>query len=140
LEGQQMVAEGAEAAAAEGEAAQAGDTAAAAGDGDSADARRRAGASADNTSSVTTSVDPGREAENAADMGAGAQTGETQVSVPGNQGFGKTGQQPDSIGDHPAAGTGAPVRGADGGGDEAETQHPSSPEQDKGAESVGVAS
>jgi small subunit ribosomal protein S2 len=135
LEGQQMVAEGAEAAT-EGETAQAGDVAA--GDGDAAGARRRA--SADNTSSVTTSVDPGREAENATDMGAGAQSGETQVSVAGNQGFGKTGQQPDSIGDHPQAGTGAPVRGADGGGDEAETEPQSSPEQDKGAESVGVAS
>ena len=141
LEGQQMVAEGADAAATEGEAAaaQAGETAAAV-DGDNAEARRRASASADNTSSVTTSVDPGREAENATDMGAGAQSGETQVSVPGNQGFGKTGQQPDSIGDHPQAGTGAPVRGADGGGAEAETQPQSSPEQDKGAESVSVAS
>jgi hypothetical protein len=97
-------------------------------------------ASADNTSSVTTSVDPGREAENAADMGAAAPSAETQVSVPGNQGFGKTGQQPDSIGDHPVAGTGAPTRGASGGGDEAEAPHESSAEQDKGAESVGVAS
>jgi small subunit ribosomal protein S2 len=135
LEGQQMVAEGAEAAA-EGDAQQA----AGAGDSDDAGARRRASASADNTSSVTTSVDPGREAENAADMGAAAPSAETQVSVPGNQGFGKTGQQPDSIGDHPEAGTGAPVGGASGGGDEAESPHESSAEQDKGAESVGVAS
>jgi small subunit ribosomal protein S2 len=135
LEGQQMVAEGAEAAA-EADAQQA----AGAGDSDDAGARRRASDSADNTSSVTTSVDPGREAENMADMGAAAPSAETQVSVPGNQGFGKTGQQPDSIGDHPEAGTGAPVRGASGGGDEAESPHDSSAEQDKGAESVGVAS
>ncbi|HUQ33706.1 MAG TPA: 30S ribosomal protein S2 [Pyrinomonadaceae bacterium] len=124
MEGQQMVAEGAESA--DGTAAPA--------------AEATTSGSADNTGSVTTSVDPGREAENAADMGAGAQTGETQTSVPGNQGFGKTGQQPDSIGDHPQAGTGAPVSGATGGGDEAESRHESSAEQDKGAESVGVAS
>jgi small subunit ribosomal protein S2 len=136
LEGQQMVAEGAESAA-EGDAQQA----AGAGESDDAGARRRASASADNTSSVTTSVDPGLEAENAADMGAAAPSAETQVSVPGNQGFGTTGQQPDSIGDHPEAGTGAPTRGASGGGgDEAEKPHDSSAEQDKGAESVGVAS
>ncbi|HYO92082.1 MAG TPA: hypothetical protein VEQ40_10615, partial [Pyrinomonadaceae bacterium] len=91
--------------------------------------------------SVTTSVDPGREASMAADMGDAAPSTETQTSVPGNQGFGRTGQQPDSVGDHPQAGTGAPVRGADGAGeDESELQHPSSPEADKGAESVGVAS
>ncbi|HEY0378246.1 MAG TPA: 30S ribosomal protein S2 [Pyrinomonadaceae bacterium] len=132
LEGQQMVAEGAD------QDEQAG---AAAGDSDAGGRqRRRAGASSDNTSSVTTSTDPGREAENATDMGAGAQSGETQVSVPGNVGFGRTGQQPDSVGDHPQAGTGAPVAGASGGGDEAEVQPSSSPEQDKGAESVGVAS
>jgi small subunit ribosomal protein S2 len=138
MEGQQMIAEGAEAAEAEA-AQQAGD--AAAGDGDAGGRqRRRASASADNTSSVTTSVDPGREAENVTDMGAAAPSAETQTSVPGNQGFGKTGQQPDSIGDHPQAGTGAPVPGASGGGDEAEARHESSAEQDKGAESVGVAS
>jgi small subunit ribosomal protein S2 len=126
MEGQQMVAEGAEAA-----------------DGGAAPAAAESpagGGSADNAGSVTASVAPGGEAENATDMGAGAQTGETQTSVPGNQGFGKTGQQPDSIGDHPQAGTGAPVRGATGGGDEAKSRHESSAEQDKGAESVGVAS
>jgi small subunit ribosomal protein S2 len=136
LEGQQMIAEGAteaESAAAEEEAAT----------GEEGRARRRRSASADNTSSVTTSVDPGREASNVADMGASAPSVETQVSVPGNQGFGTTGQQPDSVGDHPQAGTGAPVRGADGGGsadDEAEERPQSSAEQEKGAESVGVAS
>jgi small subunit ribosomal protein S2 len=136
LEGQQMVAEGAETA--ETDSAQA--DVAAAGTGDDAGARRRASASADNTSSVTTSVDPGREAENAADMGNAAPSAETQVSVPGNQGFGTTGQQPDSIGDHAQAGTGAPVAGASGGGDdEAKLPHDAAAEQEKGAESVGIA-
>jgi small subunit ribosomal protein S2 len=138
LEGQQMVTEGATEDADSGAEAAEGD-----GDAGRAAARRRraAGSSADNTSSVTTSIDPGREAENATDMGASAPSAETQVSVPGNQGFGKTGQQPDSIGDHPQAGTGAPVAGASGGGTaEAEAPHESSAEQDKGAESVGVAS
>jgi small subunit ribosomal protein S2 len=120
LEGQQMVTEG----ATEAEDA----------------AEEETSASADNTSSVTTSLDPGREAENVTDMGASAPSTETQVSVPGNQGFGTTGQQPDSVGDHPQAGTGAPVRGADGAGDEAEERPSSSAEQEKGAESVGVAS
>jgi small subunit ribosomal protein S2 len=136
LEGQQMVTEGATeaesaAAAAEEETAT----------GEDGRTRRRRSASADNTSSVTTSRDPGREAENVTDMGAAAPSTETQVSVPGNQGFGKTGRQPDSVGDHPQAGTGAPVRGADGGGEqESELRPQSSAEQDKGAESVGVAS
>jgi small subunit ribosomal protein S2 len=101
----------------------------------------RAAASSDNTSSVTTAADPGREAANTADMGASAPSTETQTSVPGNQGFGRTGQQPDSVGDHPQAGTGAPVRGATGAGEaESELQPESSPEADKGAESVGVGS
>jgi len=132
LEGQQLVAEGGE-----GPEGAAGEEASAEGDGRS---RRRAGASGDNTSSVTTSIDPGREAANVTDMGAAAPSAETQVSVPGNQGFGTTGQQPDSVGDHPQAGTGAPASGASGGGDAAEAQPESSPEQDKGAESVGVGS
>ena len=136
LEGQQMVAEG---ASAEAEAA-----AAAAGAEEETTAeerpRRRRSASADNTSSVTTSVDPGREAENVTDLGQSAPSAETQVSVPGNQGFGKTGQQPDSTGDHPQAGTGAPVAGADGAGNAAESQPQSSAEEEKGAESVSVAS
>ncbi len=94
------------------------------------------------TSSVTMKRDPGRAAENITDMGASAPSAETQVSVPGNQGFGKTGQQPDSIGDHPQAGTGAPVRGATGASAEESigTEPQSSPEQDKDAESVSVAS
>ncbi|HYJ47197.1 MAG TPA: 30S ribosomal protein S2 [Pyrinomonadaceae bacterium] len=133
LEGQQMVAEGGEGP--EAAAGEEGGT-----DTDGRTRRRASSASGDNTSSVTTSMDPGREAENAVDMGAGAPSAETQVSVPGNQGFGKTGQQPDSVGDHEQAGTGAPAAGAGGAGDEAEARPQSSAEQDKGAESVGVAS
>ena len=134
LEGQQMVTEGSDEA--EGREAMAAEA-----DGEGGRQRRRErSASGDNTSSVTTSRDPGREAENVTDMGAGAQTGETQVSVPGNQGFGTTGQQPDSVGDHEQAGTGSPVRGADGGGNEAESRPSSSAEQEKSAESVGIAS
>src|ERR671917_557531 len=68
------------------------------------------------TSSVTTQRDPGAQSQNFTDMENAAPTTDTQVSVPGNMGFGKTGQQPDSVGDHPAEGTGAPVRGASGGG------------------------
>jgi small subunit ribosomal protein S2 len=133
LEGQQMLTEGGEAVEGAG-----GEEVAA--DGDGKPRRRPTSASGDNTSSVTTSRDPGREAENVTDMGAGAQDAETQVSVPGNQGFGKTGQQPDSVGDHPQSGTGAPVRGADGGGsDESSLPRPDNAEQEKGAESVGAA-
>jgi small subunit ribosomal protein S2 len=135
LEGQQMLTEGSDAAA-EGMGA----TDEAATEADGGKPRRRVSASGDNTSSVTTSRDPGREAENVTDMGAGAQDGSTQVSVSGNQGFGKTGQQPDSVGDHPQAGTGAPVRGASGGGsDEASQPRPDNAQQEKGAESVGAA-
>ncbi|MDT5059860.1 MAG: small subunit ribosomal protein [Acidobacteriota bacterium] len=139
LEGQQMIAEGAEAAEGGAPAAET----AAGGDGDATTARQSRPASSsavDNTSSATTSVDPGREAENATDTGTAAPSTETQVSVPGNQGFGTTGQQPDSVGDHAQAGTGAPVPGAAGGGDEAESRPQSNAEQDKDAESVGVAS
>src|SRR5919206_3363162 len=69
------------------------------------------------TSSVTTERDPGRQSENFTDMQAAAPSAETQVSVPGNKGFATTGQQPDSVGDHPQAGPGAPQSGASGGGD-----------------------
>ncbi|HYE64880.1 MAG TPA: 30S ribosomal protein S2, partial [Pyrinomonadaceae bacterium] len=128
LEGQQMATEG----AVEGEGAKEPE---AAGEEVEAKPRRRT------TSSVTSRREPGREAENFTDMAASAPSAETQVAVPGNKGFGKTGQQPDSVGDHTQAGTGAPVRGASGGGDESsELQPQSSPEEEKGAESVGVAS
>jgi small subunit ribosomal protein S2 len=101
---------------------------------------RRRSASADSTSSVTTVRDPGREAANVTDMEASAPSPETQVSAPGNIGFHTTGQQPDSIGDHEQAGTGAPVRGATGGGEnDAELSAERDAEQEKGAESVGAA-
>jgi small subunit ribosomal protein S2 len=143
LEGQQMSTEGGEEEAGAGAAEQQQAAGATTADttGEGRGRRATGGASADNTSSVTTSMDAGREAENAADMSASAPSAATQTSVPGNQGFGRTGQQPDSVGDHPQAGTGAPVRGATGGGEnEGELQPSSSPEEDKGAESVGVAS
>jgi small subunit ribosomal protein S2 len=102
--------------------------------------RNSLSASGDGTSSVTTARDPGREAQNFTDMGASAPSTETQVSVPGNIGFGRTGQQPDSIGDSPVEGRGAPVRGASGGGeDESALPRPDDAHQTKGAESVGVA-
>jgi small subunit ribosomal protein S2 len=101
--------------------------------------RQTPSASGDGTSSVTTARDPGRESQNFTDMQAAAPSAETQVSSPGNQGFGKTGQQPDSIGDHEQAGTHAPVRGAGGAGDESATRTETSAEQEKGAESVGAA-
>ncbi|HYH84158.1 MAG TPA: 30S ribosomal protein S2 [Pyrinomonadaceae bacterium] len=91
------------------------------------------------TSSVTTEREPGRQSENFTDMQNAAPSAETQVSVPGNIGFGKTGQQPDSVGDHEQAGTGAPVRGATGTTDAEGTEPPRSPEQEKGAETVGAA-
>jgi len=73
-------------------------------------------------------------------MSPTATSTEIQSSVPGNIGFGRTGQQPDSVGDQEQIGTGAPVRGATGKPDDEGTQPPRSPEQEKGAESVGVAS
>jgi small subunit ribosomal protein S2 len=91
------------------------------------------------TSSITTERDPGAQSVNATDMQASAPSTETQVSVPGNQGFGKTGQQPASIGDHEQVGTHAPVRGATGGDGTVGTEPQSSPEQEKGAETVGAA-
>ena len=98
-------------------------------------------AGATTTSPVTTKRDPGAESQTAVDMGAAAPSAETQVSVPGNQGFGRTGQQPDSIGDHPQEGTGAPVHGASGTPvNSADLPAESSPKEDKGAEQVGVAS
>ncbi|MDQ3908564.1 MAG: hypothetical protein M3268_09505, partial [Acidobacteriota bacterium] len=64
---------------------------------------------------------------------------ETQVSVPGNQGFAKTGQQPAAFGDADQIGTHAPVRGAFGAGAEGETPPERDAGQEKGAESVGAA-
>jgi len=102
--------------------------------------RQTPSASGDGTSSVTTARDPGRESRNFTDMQNAAPSTETQVSSPGNQGFGKTGQQPDSVGDHEQIGTHAPVRGATGGGaDESDVRPARDAEQEKGAESVGAA-
>src|SRR5437763_764952 len=79
------------------------------------------------TSSITTEREPGRQSENFTDMQAAAPSAETQVSVPGNKGFAKTGQQPDSVGDHEQAGTHAPVRGASGTGEAKGSEPQSSP-------------
>jgi small subunit ribosomal protein S2 len=139
IEGQQMRSKDSEEETAE--AGQATTAATAAPATETTDAGSNAGLRPTTTSSVTTQRDPGAQSQNAADMAASAPSAETQVSVPGNQGFGRTGQQPDSVGDHEQVGTGAPVRGASGGGsDESELRAPSSAEKDKGAESVGVAS
>ncbi|HYO64267.1 MAG TPA: 30S ribosomal protein S2 [Pyrinomonadaceae bacterium] len=106
-----------------------------------ADAGSNAGVRPPVTSSVTTHRDPGAESQTVADMAGSAPSAETQVAVPGSQSFAKTGQQPDAVGDHEQAGTGAPVRGATGGGtDESELRGPSSAERGKGAETVGAAS
>jgi small subunit ribosomal protein S2 len=135
LEGQQMVTEGADEGKESGEAQQEGT------DGESGRTRRRTSASPDGTSSITTRRDPGSSSEMVADMGEGMASADTQISVAGNQGFGRIGQQPDSVGDHPQVGTNAPTRGADSGGEApAETRPQASAEQEKGAESVGVAS
>ncbi len=75
--------------------------------------------------------------------GAELESGSTdaaRTSVPGNVGFGKTGQQPDSIGDHPQAGTGAPVDGASGSNESSATSPKPAEEEDKSAESVVAAS
>jgi small subunit ribosomal protein S2 len=134
VEGQQLRGEG---------GAEAGEAQAAAGGATAPEAtgtRPSLSASGDGTSSVTPARDPGRESQNFTDMQNAAPSTETQVSVPGNQGFGKTGQQPAAVGDAEQAGTHAPVRGAFGGGeDEAETRPNRDAEQGKGAESVGAA-
>src|SRR2546423_8037339 len=91
------------------------------------------------TSSVTTERDPGRKSENFTDMQAAAPSAETQVAVPGNKGFATTGQQPDSIGDHEQVGTHAPVRGATGAAEAEGTEPQTSPDEEKGAETVGAA-
>src|ERR671932_921911 len=119
IEGQQLSTKGAEGEAEPG----AGEPAAAA---DQPTARAV-------TSSVTTERDPRRQSVNFTDMQAAAPSAETQVSVPGNRGFAKTGQQPDSVGDHEQEGTQAPVRGATGAAEGEGAEPPqSSPEQEKG--------
>jgi small subunit ribosomal protein S2 len=91
------------------------------------------------TSSVTTAREPGAQSAQVAGGDVANVSPAVEVSVPGNTGFGKTGQQPDSVGDHEQIGTHAPVRGASGSGEAEGTQPSSSPEQEKGAETVGAA-
>ena len=69
-----------------------------------------------------------------------APTAEAQSSVPGNKGFGTAGQQPDSIGDHIQAGSGAPVNGATGSNESSATSPDPAGEEDKSAETVVAAS
>jgi small subunit ribosomal protein S2 len=91
------------------------------------------------TSSVTTERDPGAQSTQVAGGDVSEVSTQTVVSAPGNIGFARTGQQPDSVGDHEQAGTHAPVRGATGSPDSEGTQPSSSPEAEKGAETVGAA-
>ena len=108
-------------------------------------AAEAAGAAAPTSRVVTSSVDSTREIEPGAQSAqvAGGDvsqvSADVQTSVPGNQGFARQGQQPDSVGDHAQVGTGAPVRGATGSPDAEGTQPPQSPEAEKGAETVGAA-
>jgi small subunit ribosomal protein S2 len=93
------------------------------------------------TSSVdsTREVEPGAQSAQVAGQDVSSVSADVQTSVPGNQGFARQGQQPDSVGDHAQVGTGAPVRGATGSPDAEGTQPPQSPEAEKGAETVGAA-
>jgi small subunit ribosomal protein S2 len=91
------------------------------------------------TSSVTSEIEPGAQSAQVAGGDVSQVSTETRVSSPGNVGFATTGQQPDSVGDHEQIGTGAPVRGATGAGEAEGTEPQSSPEQEKGAETVGAA-
>jgi small subunit ribosomal protein S2 len=98
------------------------------------------------TSRVTTStvdstreIEPGAQSAQVAGGDVSEVSAEVRASVPGNIGFARTGQQPDSVGDHEQVGTGARVRGATGSPDAEGTQAPQSPEAEKGAETVGAA-
>jgi small subunit ribosomal protein S2 len=105
-----------------------------------------AGAAPAPTSRVVTSavdstreIEPGAQSAQVAGGDVSNVSADVQVSVPGNQGFARQGQQPDSVGDHAQVGTHAPVRGATGSPDSEGTQAPQSPEAEKGAETVGAA-
>jgi hypothetical protein len=108
-------------------------------------AAEAAGAAAPTSRAVTSSVDstreiePGAQSTQVAGQDVSNVSADVQTSVPGNQGFARQGQQPDSVGDHAQVGTGAPVRGATGSPDSEGTQAPQSPEAEKGAETVGAA-
>jgi hypothetical protein len=91
------------------------------------------------TSSVTREIEPGAQSAQVAGQDVSNVSADVQTSVPGNQGFGRTGQQPDSVGDHEQVGTHAPERGATGSADAVGTQPPQSPEAEKSAETVGAA-
>ncbi len=91
------------------------------------------------TSSVTTERDPGAQSAQVAGGDVSDVSTQVGVSVPGNIGFARTGQQPDSVGDHEQVGSHAPVRGATGGPGTEGKGPQQSPEQEKGAESVGAA-
>ena len=114
-------------------------------DDEQAEAAAAGAAPAPTSRVVTSSVDSTREIEPGAQSAqvAGGDvsniSADVQTSVPGNQGFARQGQQPDSVGDHGQVGTGAPVRGATGSPDAEGTQPPQSPEAEKGAETVGAA-
>ncbi|HEX8353758.1 MAG TPA: 30S ribosomal protein S2 [Pyrinomonadaceae bacterium] len=114
-------------------------------DDEQAEAAAAGAAPAPTSRVVTSSVDSTREIEPGAQSAqvAGGDvsnvSADVQVSVPGNIGFARQGQQPDSVGDHGQVGTGAPVRGATGSPDAEGTQPPQSPEAEKGAETVGAA-
>ena len=87
----------------------------------------------------TREIEPGAQSAQVAGEDVSNVSADVQTSVPGNQGFARTGQQPDSVGDHAQVGTGAPVRGATGAAEAEGTQPPQSPEAEKGAETVGAA-
>jgi small subunit ribosomal protein S2 len=114
-------------------------------DDEQAEAAAAGAAPAPTSRAVTSTVDstreiePGAQSTQVAGVDVSTVSADVQVSVPGNQGFGRQGQQPDSVGDHGQVGTGAPVRGATGSPDAEGTQPPQSPEAEKGAETVGAA-
>jgi small subunit ribosomal protein S2 len=87
----------------------------------------------------TRAIEPGAQSAQVAGGDVSQVSADVQTSVPGNQGFARTGQQPDSVGDHAQVGTHAPVRGATGATEAEGTQPPQSPEAEKGAETVGAA-
>jgi small subunit ribosomal protein S2 len=114
-------------------------------DDEQAEAAAAGAAPAPTSRAVTSTVDSTREIEPGAQSAqvAGGDvsnvSADVQTSAPGNVGFGRTGQQPDSVGDHAQVGTHAPVSGATGSPDAEGTQPPQSPEAEKSAETVGAA-
>ncbi len=124
IEGQQLRGEGAG-----GDAAEAQDA-----------ANMQPPATTTTTAAATTNNTAAPEGTGApASQNAAPPAADMQVSAPGNEGFGKTGQQPAAAGDAAQAGTHAPVAGASGAGDEAGARPEASAEQEKSAESVGAA-